>query len=386
MTRARRGAAPLAALALVLGLAACSSAEASEPTTGIAFVVGARSNMPPPALNGQAVTALEEAVDAGAVASLVVADGEPESEGTTKLVVSGANSVAREKSRTENLEKIANAFDEVRAQDEESDLLTALSLAERTVREVDGKHAIVVVDSGLSTTGPLDFTQPGMLEADPAEVVAMLQAAKTLPDLSGVTVTVQGLGDTADPQQRLSIAQRDNLIAIWQAVLTAAGAERVVIEETPLTGTPAAGLPLVTPIALPVPVVCETDEVVLTGGDVAFEPDSAVFRDPAGARAVLEPIAAQLVTGDVTATVTGMTADVGPLGGQVALSRERAGAVVAVLEQLGVQPGALTADGVGSDFPGYVQDHGPDGELLPAQAAANRKVTITPVKGALVCD
>ncbi len=386
MTRARRATASLGALALVLGLAACSSPEPSRVTTGISFVVGARSNMAPPALNGTALTALEDAVAAGAVASLVVADGEPESEGTTKLVVTGANPVAQEKSRKENLGKIVNAFREVRAEDEESDLLTALSQAERTVREIDGAHAVVVVDSGLSTTGPLDFTQPGMLEAAPAEVVAMLEAAKSLPNLSGITVTVQGLGDTADPQPRLSIAQRDNLVAIWQAVLEAAGAKKVVIEETPLSGTPDAGLPWVTPIEPPVPVVCETDEVVLTGGDVAFEPDSAEFRDPAGARAVLGPIAAQLATGDVTATVTGMTADVGSLDGQVALSRQRAEAVVAVLEQLGVPAGALTAEGLGSDFPGYVQDHGPDGELLPAQAAANRKVTITPLKGTLVCD
>jgi hypothetical protein len=32
--------------------------------------------------------------------------------------------------------------------------------------------------------------------------------------------------------------------------------------------------------------------------------------------------------------------------------------------------------GVGSDFPGYVEDHDADGHLLPAAAAANRKVVL----------
>jgi outer membrane protein OmpA-like peptidoglycan-associated protein len=342
--------------------------------------------MPPPVLDGKASDALEDAVDAGAVASVIVADGEPESEGSIELVVTGANPVAEQKSRKQNLDKIVNAFREVRAGDEESDLLTALSQAERTVREVDGTHAIVAVDSGLSTTGPLDFTVPGMLDAAPAEVVTTLRAARTLPDLAGITVTLQGLGDTADPQQRLTIAQRDNLIAIWEAVLEASQAERIVIEAKPLIGTPSDGLPWVTPVELPEPVRCETDVVVLDGGDVAFEPDSAVFRDPSAARTVLEPIARQLVEGDLTALVTGMTADVGPMPGQIDLSRRRAQAVADVLVGLGVPPGALTATGVGSDFPGYVPDHGPDGELLPGPAAENRKVTITPTKGTLVCE
>ena len=43
---------------------------------------------------------------------------------------------------------------------------------------------------------------------------------------------------------------------------------------------------------------------------------------------------------------------------------------------------SLTVDGVGSEFPGYVPDHAPDGGLDPAAAAQNRKVIVEAVGAA----
>jgi outer membrane protein OmpA-like peptidoglycan-associated protein len=381
----RRGASALVAVALVLGLAACAPAEATPGPAATAFVIGGRSNMPAPVPDGKAHEALDDAVDREAEVSIIVPDGEPDVVDSARLLITGANPVARDKSRQENREMLANAILAARADDEEADLLTALDLARREVGSVDGTLEIVVIDSGLSTVAPLDFTQAGMLDADPADVVAMLRPTELLPDLRGVLVTWQGLGDTFDPQQRLNPAQRKNLIAIWLAVLEAAGAEPVVIDEKPLTDGPEEDFPEVTPVPLPEPLVCETNVVVLQGGDVAFEPDSSKFRDEAAVQAVLEPIARQIVAGGFTATVTGTTANVGPMEGRIELSLRRAQAVVDVLVGLGVPRGALTAEGLGSDFPGYAQDHGPEGELLPGPAAENRKVIITLTKGELVC-
>jgi outer membrane protein OmpA-like peptidoglycan-associated protein len=372
----RRFLAVTASLGVVAGLSGCSGAEASEPTGAIAFVVGARNNMPAPRLDGQALEALEAAVADQSQASVVVADGKPSVADSTSLVVEGATDTARTLSAQDNREAIASALRNAAADDEESNLLAALGEGVRTLPAGNDPRTMVVVDSGLSTVAPLDFTQPGLLDADPAEVVASLLAADELPDLTGVRVVVQGLGDTAPPQEQLGISQRKSLIALWRAVLEAAGASEVVIEERQLLEPPAGDLPDVSEVVLAPGLECTSSTIVLTGGDVAFEPDSDVFRDRAAAEALLAPIGEQLAGAGATATLTGTTADVGDLAGQKELSLQRAEAVRDLLVRLGVPAPNLTVLGLGSDFPGYVQDQAPDGSLIPAAAAANRKVVV----------
>jgi outer membrane protein OmpA-like peptidoglycan-associated protein len=123
-------------------------------------------------------------------------------------------------------------------------------------------------------------------------------------------------------------------------------------------------------------MTCSRNTVTLSGGDVAFQPDSAVFRDPAAASTTLRPLAQRLRGTGVTATLTGTTADVGDADGQRRLSRERAEAVAGLLRDLGVPADRLTVVGLGSDFPGHVEEHDEGGNLLPAAAALNRKVVI----------
>jgi len=197
-------------------------------------------------------------------------------------------------------------------------------------------------------------------------------------------ITFQGLGDTAARQESLSIAQRANLIAIWRAVVEAAGGD-MVLEERQLAEPVAAGLPDVSVVPVPAGPACVGGAIELSGADVAFQPDSAEFVDIAAARAVLEPIAAELVESRATATLIGTTADVGPMEGQRALGRARAQAVMQELVALGVPDDSLTAVGLGSEFPGYLEDHDAGGNLLPGPAAANRKVIVDPARGTLAC-
>jgi outer membrane protein OmpA-like peptidoglycan-associated protein len=386
----RRLLAGLIAVGIVPTLAACGAAgqaaELAEPTAATAFVVGGRGNMPQPRLDGDAREAAARAVDAEAMASVVVADGKPSVLDSRWLRITGATSHARDATRQENRAKIETGIRSARADDEESDLLAALDLAAREVSSIDGPREIVVVDSGLATAGEIDFTQPGLLDAEPEDVVADLQASDMLPNLCGIRVTVQGLGDTASPQDPLDIAQRKQLIRIWEAVLLASCAEDVSIEQRALGGPAYDDVPGVTPVPLPEPVRCSAGTVVLSGGEVGFRPDSAEFSDTAAARAVLAPIAAQMVRDGVTATVTGTTANWRPIDGQVTLSSQRAQTVVDELVALGVPRESLSAEGVGSNFPEYVPDGGPEGPLDPAAAAQNRKVIIQLLQGAFTCE
>jgi outer membrane protein OmpA-like peptidoglycan-associated protein len=372
----------------VAGLAACDDyTPPAEPQGATAFVLGARNNMPAVRLDGDARQALDRTVDRQAQMSVVVTDGSPGVDWSEWLVVTGGNEVAREESHRENQRLAERVVSTARAEDAESDLLAGLEEAAREVRGFDaGPWEIVVVDSGLSTTGELDFSQAGLLDAEPAEVVADLTQRDMLPDLSGIDVTVQGLGDTFLPQDKLTTAQRRNVVAIWTAVIEAASATSFTLEERPLQDPPLADLPLVEPVPLPERVTCLDETVVLSGAEVGFLPDSATLRDPQAARDAIAPVAEQLLAGHVTALVTGTTARWGTMEGQEQLSLDRAQAIVHVLvRDFGVDPATLTSEGRGSRFAGYVPDGGPEGPLDPAAAAQNRKVMIEAVTGTLSC-
>ena len=360
----RRLAVGAGVVALTAGLAGCS--DAPEPTGGLAIVVGAHANMPASALAGAAEDAVDAAIAAESLFSLVVADGAPfEAVPGGRLMVNHSNPVAEAADVEGNRGTVDAALAGAAARTPEVDLLGAIDLAARTLPEGEAS-TIVVVDSGLSTTGPLDFTQPGLLDADPAALADGLEAAGALPDLSEVDrIVFQGLGDTAPPQQPISQAQRTNLTAIWQAVVAAAGASGEV-EDAPLSGDARPGLPWVTPVVPASAPVCTVGSVTFSEEDIAFRADSAEFVDPDAAARTLQPIADRIAAEQLSATVTGTTARVGSDEGQRALSRQRAQAVAGVLAGHAVPAGAMTVVGVGSDFPDYDED----------DQAANRKVTI----------
>jgi outer membrane protein OmpA-like peptidoglycan-associated protein len=364
-TALRRLSAVAFSIALAAGMTACS--DSPEPTGGLAIVVGGHSNMPPPALAGKAAEAREDALVSQAFLSVVVGDGEPfVMQGAGSLVARDENSVVQKQDRDRNRQAIGDMLAAAKAKTPETDLLAGLSLAARGISSASGKHTIVVVDSGLSTTGALDFAaEPQLLDADPQELADGLAKDGALPDLSGLRVLFQGLGDTVAPQPALDQRQRDNLIAIWNAVIRAAGSSDIVVEQTPLSGTAEEELPYVSPVALKRGSQCVVEEVLLDEGAVPFKADGSEFVDKDRVERVLEPIAQKMLSESLTATLTGTTADVGDIQGQRQLSLQRAEAVRGFLEDLEVTA-PMTVVGLGSDFPGYDA-----GDL-----AANRKVTV----------
>jgi OmpA-OmpF porin, OOP family len=262
------------------------------------------------------------------------------------------------------------------------DDLAALDLAADAAHADGLPHAVLVLlDSGLDDRGALSFTTPGMLAAEPSEVAGQLEATGNEPDLRGFTVELVGIGFTAPPQAPLDAKWRGNLTAIWRAVVTSAGAAAVVIPQ------PAQGASVRTsePVKL---ITVPADEpvrpapgahIVFTGASpVRFEPNTTVFVDPAAAVRALRPIAEWLAANRSRhALLVGTTADVGPMSGQVALSRQRASRVRGVLLALGAARTQITIHGVGSDFAAFVPDRNASGTLLAGPATLNRSVRIT---------
>lgn len=270
----------------------------------------------------------------------------------------------------------------LRADDPEVDTLEALRLAARSLSAADAAQtkAILVLDTGLSTCGLLNFTN-NLLSADPAAVVQQLKERNGVPELQGITVVWQQLGDVAAPQEPLSPALLQRLEAIWRGVVEAGGGTFVYAGELPLSGEADPALPAVTPVGLPAEAPIAFDAVsadysvpqFLTQEQVRFQPDSAVYADPDAAAEVIRPIADYLnAAPDFRLLLVGTTAGDADTAFSRSLSADRAEAVKATLTSMGVDSGRILTLGLGSTDPWHIAGVGTDS----AAAEQNRKVVL----------
>lgn len=384
------GAVAILAAALTGGCSHSAADPASPPampqkctSTGpVVFAVSGRQDSPAPVLTGAMSAALWAAVHDGSPVGLVDLDGKPHLTVAARFTDPGVNSQARQNDQQNYFGELAGAVQHTRARSAHADVLDALEVAGQAVRAGCGHGGTVYIeDSGLQETGPVNFRQPGMLAASPADVVAFLAKEHELPSLRGIRVVLVGFGDTAAPQHQLSIAQQRDVQAIWAAIARAGGATAATAP-TPQTGVSA---PRHAPPVLLVPVPGEPawrgsdgSFVFPDSGPVGFKPNEAVFRDRPAAIAALRPIARYLTaTKAARIQLTGTTAHWGPLAGAIRLSLRRAAAVKTVLRQLGASASQITVRGVAWHFAGYENDQGPDGTLLPGPAEHNRSVIVT---------
>lgn len=353
----------------------------------VVFAVSGRQDSPAPALTGTMQAAAVTAVNSGSAIGLIDVDGNPQLIAASAFTdPSAGNSTALATDQANYLNQIGSAVADVRATAPHAGVLDTLYLAGRAIRAACSHGGTIYLeDSGLSETGPVDFRQPGMLLASPADVVAFLSREHELPNLKGISVVLVGIGDTAPPQHPLSISQRTNLIAIWTAIAKAGGASSVQVDPAPRGGPAPAGVPPVALVPVPAQPVWTPSDPQFTfpdSGPVGFLPNTAVFRDPVAAAAALKKIADYLIANPAAKiTLSGTTAHWPPGPGSLAsdqsLGLRRALACKAVLVQLGAEPGQITTRGLGWKFPGYQNDQGPDGTLLPGPAEHNRSVIVT---------
>lgn len=386
---------PLVAIAVTSGalvLTACGSpSQAPAPTAlecpvpdgPVAFAVGGRANTPAvsstPALGAVVLAAAANE----ATVTLLDTGGQPTALGPFGLTLDSKNEAARQREAQRNAAGLAQQILQVSATSPEANPLEALNRAADSVRSAPGGEragTIVLVDSGLQTTGVLDYTQEGMLSADPQDLVKALASSGQLPDLTGITVYLVGIGQTVAPQDALDAGARHDVQAQWRAMAEGSGAACVDFDDTPRAAAPAtADLPQVT--AFPVPVAAldlPTPERPLELRDeIRFQSNSDEYVDPQRAADRLRPIADWIRTSRASVTLTGTTATDGTEEGRKRLSQMRADAVKASLVALGADASRITTEGVGTNHPSHVDDLGPNGELLPGPAAKNRLVIVS---------
>ncbi len=382
-------------LATVTGLTGCSSGnnDTVAEKAAVCYVLANTANSQGLNLNSPMVqdTVYDTVRNYGYI-SVVNADGIPDIVFASSFDIDDKyKSASKDKLDMDARSKTTNlitGMQGVIATDPEVDYLEALRLAVRSMASLEGydSKTIVVIGTGLSTTGVLDF-QNNLISAEPATVVELLKEKSEIPDFSGMTVYWQQMGDVAAPQASLTAAQRNKLQQIYGGIVETGGGTFVyndIIANPVNAGT---SYPAVTPVELPAdtpisfePEVFESateedalpEPIVLTEEQVTFIGDKAEYLYPDEAASVLKPIADFLMRNDVTILLCGTTAGDSNSAYTMELSQARAEAVKQSLVDLGVDPSRIIAVGLGSTDPWHVYG-------IPTSdkaASCNRKVVL----------
>jgi outer membrane protein OmpA-like peptidoglycan-associated protein len=357
----------------------------------VVLAVAGHANIPTPFIStamNAAITATATQHDAAPI-GVVDVDGSPRLINAGRFTSDAGNPSAQQQDRDLFLSAVNATIQGVRATAAHVDYLRALQVASDAAHASCATRGTVIVEgSGLQDTGALDFARDDLLIADPALIVDFLRQHEQLPDLHQLRIVFTALGDTTAPQTPLDQASRDNLIRIWSAIATAAGAASVEVDRSPHAGPAAIDVPAVSTVEVPAPVAfpasCSVHNFKLPDiGPVGFEPDRADLRDPAAARQVIIQIATALHgCPGARILLTGATSSYGeltPAGDEQrqALSLARAETVKALLIDSGVVAQRIDTAGNGYHFDDYIVDRDADGNLLPGPATQNRCVLVS---------
>lgn len=376
-------------LALIGCLVGCTEGESTQNAIDLAIVSGYHANSPIPAFRSTTVqTAIENCTATYGSVCLIVNDGSPH-------VVADYNISKPEKSlsSTKKVEvsqaqanQIISVLSGAKAITPEVDTLASIALAARSLEDAQGEKYIIIADSGLSTSGYLNFTQ-NLLRADSHTVIDYLVDTKALPALSDICITWVGLGDVAGNQDVLTPSGLETLKSIWSGVLYAAGARSVefTADLPGVSTTESSSLPYVTPVpilqdtplTIDVSNICFDAPLILGEEKILFLPDTSTFADCDAAMATLKPIADYMVSHpSFQILLAGTTATAGSNDDCKHLSKARAMAVKELLTSMGVDEHQVAATiGLGYDHKYHVPDIGVNG-LQNENAPANRSVII----------
>ena len=193
----------------------------------------------------------------------------------------------------------------LRATNEEADLLTSLRRATDILSNMDGIGGdyILIFDSGISTSGPLDFNRLNIQYEDFSikEVIEELERTGTLPILNGITVNFFDIGAVASPQQVPDTnIFKEQLLSLWKNILTASGADSVNVTWRNTFGrvpnryvedSDGDGFPFVTVVPFVEPYFHFEVGEVFASAELGFLPNSFEFRDEENAIRILSEVA-----------------------------------------------------------------------------------------------
>lgn len=385
----------------IIGLTGCGSFEktpANKVPQALSIVIGARANNMGINLNNIVVQdTVSNAVKSNGYISVVCVDGEPDLIAANLYEIpnmyKNANTTKLEADALMKANNLLVELASIKANDPESDVLESLRLAVRSLADISGmEKTILVMDSGLSTTGVMDFNR-NLILADPGDLADTLYQKAAIPNFEGVTVIWLQMGDVAAPQEELTSAQRESLTAIWRAIIEKTGGT-VIFSEAPANPAVDASYPDVTPVELPNEMPISYDAAVVEEA-AAKETESELFNEPqflseeqvkfigdsdqyineASAIEVITPIADYMVAHpDFELLLIGTTAGDETTDYSIRLSKARADTVKSTLISLGVPEERLLTLGLGSSDSWHI--YGVGTGMNDPMAASNRKVVL----------
>ena len=264
----------------------------------------------------------------------------------------------------------------------EVDTLEAIRLASNSLRTDDSDNKfLIIVDTGLSTTGYVNFKRDDLFNVNTEEIIAGLLNEKAIPDLTGIDVVWLYAGQTAEPQEKLSEKQKSKLIEIWDAVLRKGGAKTIQFCYDSATSKPYKDLPEVSVITTEERSIDVTPlkTMVLDSQSVTFEGDSAEFVDEDKAEKAIENIAFTLKNNPQNKVyVCGCTASSMNRSEEFLanLSYDRAYEVMEVLKRYGIPDEQMQVVGLGDAAPWHISDLDSNGYQIEEKAEQNRCVVI----------
>ncbi len=367
----------------------CVGVGADEQERSVSIVMAVRDNFPKIQYNNESLydTIYDAAYSWGYI-SAVVSDGDPSVMGSWRITNPGKNinDAKRRQLATNCTETIISNLMTFSPDNTEGDTLRAVKIAADALNSTGSDiKTLVVYDSGLSTSGVLNFAGKNILGVSPETIVEQLKENHSIPDLTGIDVVWTGLCQVAGQQETLASSYEYKLETLWTAILSAAGAKSVEFDRNPLPAVENEGD---MPYCSVVPVVADTldiDEEAQELPDIVkcdetssvrFKSNTAELVDEAAAEKALMPIAEYLcANSEESFYILGMTATVPGGDGGRQLSLERAETCKALLVKNGVSKDRLICIGLGyTDHPLRADDTDADGNLIEEAAKANRAV------------
>lgn len=380
-------------LILTAGFNGCISDNAAAEKAAVCYVLANTANSQGLNLNSPMVqnTVYNTVKNYGCIA-VVSADGVPEVVMARSFNIDEKyKSASGEKLDMDARSKTANliaGMQSVVATDPEVDYLAALHLAVRCLASLDGydSKSIVVIGTGLSTTGVLNF-QNNLISADPAVIVELLREKDEIPVFSGMTVYFQQIGDVAAPQKPMTSVQKNRLRQIYSGIVEAGGGRFVYNDIIANPVNESVSYPPVSPVELPADTPIHFEPEILESGDaedvlpepivlaeeqVTFIGNKSEYLYPDEALNILRPIADHLIANQIDILLCGTTAGDENSDFAKKLSKKRAETVKKTLVELGVLPDHIITVGLGSADPWHIYGAG----YKSAAASHNRKVVL----------
>ena len=366
----------------------------------LAAVIGSHANAPRPNLGLIEDMVYEACYTYGSV-TLICDDGDPYT-----LVIdipeqkSGLSRKKYKQIANEATSQILSAASQMQAKTDEVDTLKAIQLGARSLESVQSESSdvevvrqMVILDSCLSTTGALSYSEHNLNNIDPDDIVAQLEEMNEIPVLDDTEVTVYTCGDTAGTKQKvLTEANRKTLREAWKSILEAGNAEVNMKDNLPLSSTyDEESLPEVTPVSVVRDSVDIKDEkdidnAFADGGVISFDEKSIAFcegtaelLDKETAKQALCYVAEYMEANpDFKLLVCGTTARWGEKEYCKNLSNDRASVICQLLtDEFGIDKSRVQSVGVGYSFDDfYTYDQTADGELDDTIAPVNRSVKL----------